>query len=736
MELFLNSDAVFRALERVKSRFEKFSGLTVKAGAALGGAGAATLAGFKPALDALGENAKVADLADLFNISGEKASKLFGIMKAGGSDLRDAQEGLATFNQRVNDAMSGSGEEAKKLFKELGVSAAEFEGLDVADRFYKLVAAVKASNSPLGKLGLLMKAVGEDTGKNLGGVLEMTAQQMRDLGEEMKAPAEDLKASRDATRAQALAAAALGRVWREVAAAVAPAVKEFAELVTRNARPVAEFVRDNRDLVVTAFKVGGALAAAGAALVAVGAAGGAAAAAFGGILSAGSLIAGAVVGGVKLLAAGVGALLSPLGLAAAAVAALGAGLGYLFVTQTETGAKFFDSLKGQFAALGGWAAGVFGGLKDTAVEAWGGIVAAVGKGDLRLAGEVALTGLELMWEKVALAMTRVWDDFAATASEAWHHVTDGMAEPLQMLWADLKGLGALAAAVFTEVWGLIKSGWASVREALAGVWESIKGIGGAAAAALGVALAPVLGLVEGARLVAETLQDAWDAATGNVTEDLVTLGGWAEKTYTKVATAVEVAFDRVVAAVAGGVADAARVLAKLDPLGGFGAAADLADAVRRRADLDADRVRMRGAREVAGVERELAATKALMRAERERLAEARADERDADARDADAKVKALEARLKELTDRAKAAGAGRGEKAGGILEGLAAERNALLSRPGTITGQAGTFSAAQAAQLGVTSLSQKQLKAAEDTAKNTEATVRALIQLATGLRLQ
>lgn len=386
VELFAEDNKVYRALDRLKGRFQSFGKMTAKIGLGAAGVGAGALVGLKPAIDGLGEAGKIADLADVFGISAEKASRLFGILGAAGSDLRDAQEGLATLNQRVNDALTGKGEEAAELFKELGVSAQEFAGLDTADRLYRLIDAVKASESPLGKLGLLMKGVGEDTGKNLSSLLTLSADQMRELGDASQSGAADLQSARDASRAVGLASASISRVWREVAVAIAPTVQEIAGNVVHAARTVGQFVANNREAVVAVAAAAAGLAAGGVALIGFGAA-----------VSAAGTAVGLVVAGLKLLAAGVALLLSPIGLVVAAAG----GLAYLFRNE----------LMGAAREAWGYLAELFAGVGSAAVETWGGIVAAVQKGDLELAMRVAAAGVDAVWQELMLGLRKGWNDF-------------------------------------------------------------------------------------------------------------------------------------------------------------------------------------------------------------------------------------------------------------------------------------------------------------------------------------
>lgn len=199
----------------------------------------------RKAFQSLSESSNLADLADIFDLTGEKASALFGVFSTSGGNLREAQESLATFNQRINDALTGKGDEAQTLFRELNVGAHEFAQLDVADRFYKLIDAVQKSESPLGKLNLLMKAVGEDGGKNLSRILPLSAEEIKKVGETAKITNEQLQQSREAFRAFQQIGAAASNIWRKTVATIAPALKIIADFVRDNVDAAYEWINNN-----------------------------------------------------------------------------------------------------------------------------------------------------------------------------------------------------------------------------------------------------------------------------------------------------------------------------------------------------------------------------------------------------------------------------------------------------------------------------------------------------------
>jgi hypothetical protein len=222
-------DNITRALATIKGKFSQLG----KALAIGGGAGLAAGGGFlAAAIPTLGDLAKLDSTAKAFGLTAEAATGLFGVMGAAGSDVRDATEGLVTLGQRVSDALSGSGEEAKALFDGLGVSADQFAGLNPSEQFYKLHEALTAVSDPAKRVQLLLKAVGEDTGKNLIGTLSQSTVELRKQAAGFSLSQAQLDRAVGANRAYTQATAQIGRVWQEVVIAAAPAVEKLSQAVS------------------------------------------------------------------------------------------------------------------------------------------------------------------------------------------------------------------------------------------------------------------------------------------------------------------------------------------------------------------------------------------------------------------------------------------------------------------------------------------------------------------------
>lgn len=392
VEFWADDSRFSRTLSDVKRRVQGLGSFISKTGIGLAALGGGLLAPLKPILDSLGEGGKLANAADAFGLTADEASRLFGIMKASGSDLRDATEGIVTLNQRISDALAGTGDEARQLFADLGRGPESFGG-NSADKFYQFVEALKAVPDPAKRVQLLLKGVGEDTGKNLIPLLSMSSDRIREMGDAFALTAEDLQAQREASAAYSMAVAGLGAVWQQVVTAVAPAVKELAATVSAVVRPIAQWVRENPGLVTGVLAVGAALVA-----------GGTAAIAFGTALSGVAAVAGvaaAAVGGLMTL------LLTPGGLLTAGIVAVGSqliGIGNAV----------------EFLRRG------LGELADTAALTFGGVSDALKAGELELATKVAFAGVNVEWRKAVKFWTEAWVGFKDSFVDGWHAVADGV----------------------------------------------------------------------------------------------------------------------------------------------------------------------------------------------------------------------------------------------------------------------------------------------------------------------
>ena len=202
-----------------------------------------------------------------------------------------------------------------------------------------------------------------------------------------------------------------------------------------------DWIKDHKDLVVTALQVTGAIVAGGLAfsllarmLGMLGSGVGLLLVPFrvlGGLVgTVGSLLAGAfsaVMGTVSAVGATLGFLLTPMGLLIGAAVAL---------------AGYFLWSTGAIGGAMNWLKGVFSGLADDATKTFGGIRDALAAGDIALAAKVLWAMLKLEWQKGLAFLEGLWEGFKGY----WNDAVIGLAiiftnatAKVKTLWAELIG---------------------------------------------------------------------------------------------------------------------------------------------------------------------------------------------------------------------------------------------------------------------------------------------------------
>ncbi|MCE5280346.1 MAG: phage tail tape measure protein [Planctomycetaceae bacterium] len=218
---------------------------------------------------------------------------------------------------------------------------------------------------------------------------------------------------------------ALEEVMTVIGEALADDLKSLADRLTRIGAGAAQWISQNRELVVTVAKVALATVAAGAGVFVLGKA----------IAGLGSVL-GMVGTGIKFVIAALGALLSPVGLVIAGI--VGAVAAFLLLT--DTGQKVLEWLKGKF-----------GELADEAKATFGAIGEALAAGDLKLAAQVLWAFLKLQWAKGTGWLLGKWYDFKEKLVQ-W--ATEGF----YGIWAAYE----IVAAKLKQAWAALKLAWRTV----------------------------------------------------------------------------------------------------------------------------------------------------------------------------------------------------------------------------------------------------------------------------------
>ena len=412
VELFAEDNKLYRALDRAQARLQGFGGTLQRIGTVAGLAGGSVFAPLAKAFaDSAGRAADIDQLAKRYGTTTQEVSALayaFERSGAGMDDFKATLDGLAT-------SISSAADGADDSFRRLGLNAKTLIRLPLPESLEKVVDA-------LGRVTLEEDRLKYANEFGLGGMLDLVRKGSAGLAQ-LKREAADAGAVIDpeaAARSRAVMQE-YAKTWQAVTYAIletgmallptAEQITGFGDRVRGWIGDAREWLRTNGELIATVATVAGVVAGAGAALVALGTVATGVGTGIGvvvTVLKAGfALVLPVVTTLVSGLGVALGALLTPAGAVAAALA----GLGYLFLTQTDTGREFCDTVKSGFAEAAA-----------TAKEAWDGIAAAIRKGDLLLAGKIALAALNLEWSKAVLWWTRKWNDFKSTFVDGWYDV--------------------------------------------------------------------------------------------------------------------------------------------------------------------------------------------------------------------------------------------------------------------------------------------------------------------------
>jgi hypothetical protein len=452
VELFADDTKLVRGLKSAEKRLKAFGAGVQSIGTALFGLGTAAIAPLLATTNVFASMGdQLAKMSARTGISVESLSELGYAAEQSGADLQALEGGVRKMQKFLVDAAEGSST-AQQTLTRLGLSLADLGSLSPEQQFEVLADRLSQIQDPAIRAATAMEVFGK-TGTSLLPLMQDGAkgiaalrQQARDLG--LVISTEDAKAAE--TFGDRLAD--LWKVTKSgvfaIGAALAPLLQDLAIRATRIAKVTADWVRENKALIVTVFKIAAGVAAGGAALIVLGTLISGVGAAFG---MAASVITGigTVLGVVGTV---IGALLSPIGLVTAAVVGLGAYLLYVSGAGSE--------------ALG-WLADTFQSLKDDALAAWKGIGDALAAGDLALAAKILWLTLKMEWQKGIAFLQEHWiafkEFFLSLASDAFYGVVGLLIDAwagLQVAWVETTAFLADAWTVFTSS---LTKGWSTVQ---------------------------------------------------------------------------------------------------------------------------------------------------------------------------------------------------------------------------------------------------------------------------------
>jgi hypothetical protein len=386
VSLYVNSSPLTKGLRAVSSHMQSFGTSIAKIGGMMMGAGGAVLTpligmakGFADAGSA------IADMSARTGVSAENLSALGYAAGMTGASMEDVEKAIRKMQQH-------------------GMGANQIGA--VADK-------LAAMTDPAQRTAYAMEVFG----KSGAALIPMLSGGSAGL-EEFRKEAERLgviMSSKDAAAADALGdamdkvKATLKGVSNQIGAALAPAVTWLAETLATAATGLIQFVRHNRQIIVTVAAAAAGIAGLGTALVGVGGA---------------VALAGVALSGIATL---FGAILSPVGLVVGGIVAATAA----FLTFSDTGRRVADTLRGDFGEA--WQT-----IQDTV----GGIADALSAGDIGLGAEIAMTGLKAAFFAGTQSIRSAWINFNKSLVNIAVEASKAIIKAF--LWASQKVAGWLA----------------------------------------------------------------------------------------------------------------------------------------------------------------------------------------------------------------------------------------------------------------------------------------------------
>jgi TP901 family phage tail tape measure protein len=384
-------------------------------------------------VESLGESMKYAGpVANELGLSLEDTAAILGTL--GNAGIQGSEAGTAL--RRLGVITAATGKELKETF---GISNVDASGnlkpiVQILDEIGKVTDKLSVEQ----KVTKMAEAFGL-LGITSASVLAGTATETVKLAEALN------NAGGTASKAAKEMDAGIGGAFRIILSAVEGVAIALGEAVAEPLKKAVEFgsnfltivvklIEKNKSLVVTFGKIAAFVAAAGAAIVGIGVAFSGMAVVVGGF-SAAISFAVTVLGAIGSV---IGAVLSPVGLL---TVALVAGT-VAFFRYTEVGRTAISTLVNSVTSL-------FGNLRKTVTDTFGGIAEAIQAGDLSLAGQIAMVGLQLVFQQGLEAINNLFGESLGKIIG-------------QLLSGDFAGAWATTGSVVLDTWAGITQGLVSL----------------------------------------------------------------------------------------------------------------------------------------------------------------------------------------------------------------------------------------------------------------------------------
>jgi len=565
LEIFVNDNAVYRSLDKLRAHLQGAGAFIGKMGAATGAAGAAILAplvGMAKVFADAGSELK--DMSDRTGIAVEKLHDLEFAAGMSGASLQDVEASV----RAMQKALAKGGEEAegaKGAWGELGLSLSDLRDMNPEEQFIALADAISKIEDPSKRAALAMQVWGK------------SGTQLLPMLTDGKAGLDALFAQNRQTRgiftaADAEAASALGdsidllemqikAVLATIGSAIAGPLTEFAAAITPIVKGIMDWANRNQEIVATVALVAGGMVGLGTAAAAVGGA----MVALGPVLGMVGSALGALVSWPGLIAAGLGALFIAGGAAAGWADGLGSAFDIIMSRYQEvlnifSGGDVVGGFAAAWSMLSDAADAALAPVRETIGQVtewilgkWNDLTSMLGKlwqdwGDVILVALAPIAAAVLIpIAAAALQIYQAWkllnSELAAESLKAYVaqlQATYDIALAIGQTWASMLGTAPMMREAFGAVFGYLGDSLSGFGDLIGDIFGDFKTAFG------GIVAAVQKGDFQGAfEIVMTSLELAWAKTVKFLTEEWGKFKGVFVDGWDKLASAAIVAFKSI-----------------------------------------------------------------------------------------------------------------------------------------------------------------------------------------------
>jgi hypothetical protein len=354
----------------------------------------------------------VDDMAQRTGMSAEAVSSLGYAAKLSGTDVGTLEKAVRKMQVGIADAVAGVPGAADK-FNALGLSVDDLAKMSPDEQFLAIADKLSLIQDPALKSAAAMEYFGK-SGADLVPMLSGGAEEIRklqqdaaDLGQTMSG--EDAAAAAKLGDVFDRLLGVIGGLQTRIGSALAPLLTAVGERIISVVSSVSKFIGENQELIVTIAKWTAVGAGLLAGLFALGGAAAVASVAMTGLAA----IGGAIATVFGLIVSVITAIISPIGLVIVGVtAAAGA-----FLYFSGVGGEMVNSLVAKFNELKSIVLPVFDAIKTALMS-----------GQWQAAGQVAMTGLQLVFRVATRDLYAGWLSMITKLQNAWTNLSSTVSQ--------------------------------------------------------------------------------------------------------------------------------------------------------------------------------------------------------------------------------------------------------------------------------------------------------------------